>query len=130
MPLSDKARALLAGKNFAMLGTVAANGEPQVTPIWVDLEGDQAVFNTAVGRPKERHMRRDPRVCLTLLDPDNDYDYVELRGTVRLEEGAEADAMIDTLAQKYLGTDYPYRVDGEQRVRCVMTVDRELGMGG
>ncbi len=126
--LTDKARSLLERKTFAMLGLVTDDGVAQVTPIWVDVEGDNPVFNTAAGRPKHAFMTRDNRVTLTLWDHRNPYSYTELRGTVEMSTGDEAEAMIDTLAHKYVGTDYPYRQDGEQRVRCVMTVDRTLGM--
>ena len=129
MAISDKARALLSGKNLGMLGTVGSDGAAQVTPVWVSVEGDQPVFNTAEGRPKWKHMTRDPRVTLTLLDPENAYDYVELRGEVELENGPEATEMIHTLAKKYLDQDrYPWLKDGEVRVTCRMSVSKEMGM--
>ena len=88
-----------------------------MTPVWVDLDGDYVLFNSAKGRQKDRNVRRDPRVALAIIDPDNPYRYLEIRGRVVeiTEEGA--DANIDKLAKKYLGVDkYPYRQGNETRV--------------
>jgi PPOX class probable F420-dependent enzyme len=128
--LPEALREVLRTTSFPMLGTVDASGRAQVTPVWADVEGETPLFNTAVGRPKHRHMLRDPRVCLTVLDPADDYRYWEIRGTVTLEEGQAAEDMIDALALKYLGrTPYPSRAPGERRVRCVLVPERILGMG-
>jgi len=128
MPISDDARALLEQPLFASLATVGPDGHPQVTVVWLHVEDDRVVFNTAEGRAKHRNMAADPRVTVLLLDPANGYRYAELRGTVEMTtEGG--DAGIDALAQKYLGTDYPFRRDGEVRVQCRMTVDSEHWMG-
>jgi len=115
--IPDKYRALFNKRAFASLGTLMPNGRPQVTPVWVDLEGDHVIFNSAKGRQKDRNVRRDPRVALAIIDPDNPYRYLEIRGRVVeiTEEGA--DANIDKLAKKYLGVDkYPYRQGNETRV--------------
>jgi len=115
--IPDKYRDLFNKRAFASLGTLMPNGRPQVTPVWVDLEGDHVIFNSAKGRQKDRNVRRDPRVALAIIDPDNPYRYLEIRGRVVeiTEEGA--DANIDKLAKKYLGVDkYPYRQGNETRV--------------
>ena len=92
-------------------------------------EGDTPVFNTVESSPKARNMRRDPRVTLTIVDPDDGYSYVELRGRVELEEGPVANDTIDALAKKYIGQDrYPWGRPGEVRVNCRMVVERELGL--
>lgn len=108
---------LLQKRAFAHLATLMPDGQPQVTPVWLDFDGNHIRINSAKGRVKDRNMRRDPRVTLTLQDPDNPYRYLEVRG--RVIEIAEdgADAHIDSLAKKYLGVDtYPYRRPGESRV--------------
>ena len=99
-----------------------------MTVIWLHVEGDKVVFNTAEGRAKHRNMVADPRVTVMLLDPENGYRYAELRGTVEVTTDG-ADASIDELAQKYLGTDYPFRRDGEVRVKVLMNVNSEHWMG-
>ena len=128
MPISANARALLEQPLFASLATIGPDGHPQVTVIWLHVEGDRVVFNTAKGRAKHRNMEGDPRVTVLLLDPANGYRYAELRGVAEItEEGA--DEGIDLLAQKYLGTDYPFRRDGEERIKVLMDVNAEHWMG-
>jgi PPOX class probable F420-dependent enzyme len=129
MRISDKAKALFDGKALGMLGIVSDDGSAQVTPVWITRDGDTPVFNTVIGRPKERTMRRDPRVTLTIVDPDDAYSYVELRGRVEFEEGDVASDTIDALAKKYIDQDkYPWSQPGEVRVNCRMVVERELGI--
>ena len=128
MPISDNARVLLEQPIFASLATIGPDGHPQVTVIWLHIEDDEVVFNTAEGRAKHRNMVADSRVTVMLLDPENGYRYAELRGTVEVTTDG-ADESIDELAQKYLGTDYPFRRDGEVRVKVLMNVNSEHWMG-
>ena len=128
MPISDNARILLEQPIFASLATIGPDGHPQVTVIWLHVEGDKVVFNTAEGRAKHRNMVADPRVTVMLLDPENGYRYAELRGTVEVTTDG-ADQSIDELAQKYLGTDYPFRRYGETRVKVLMNVNSEHWQG-
>ena len=125
--MSPDARALLEQPIFASLATIGPDGHPQVTVVWLDVEGDRVVFNTAKGRAKQRNMANDPRVTVLLLDPANGYRYVEMRGTAELtDEGA--DEGIDALSQKYLGSDYPFRRAGEERIKVLMSVHAEHWM--
>jgi PPOX class probable F420-dependent enzyme len=129
MTISEKTKALFNTKALGMLGIVSEDGTAQVTPVWITLDGDTPVFNTVVGRPKERHMRRDPRVTLTIVDPDDAYSYVELRGKVDFEEGPVASDTIDALAKKYIDQDkYPWAQPGDERVNLRLNVERELGI--
>jgi PPOX class probable F420-dependent enzyme len=129
MTISDKTRALFDTKALGMLGVVCDDGSAQVTPVWITLDGDTPVFNTVIGRPKERFMRRDPRVTLTIVDPDDAFSYVELRGRVEFEEGPVAVDTIDALAKKYVDLDrYPWSTPGDVRVNLRLDVERELGM--
>jgi PPOX class probable F420-dependent enzyme len=108
---------LFQKKAFANLATLMPDGRPQVTPVWCDYDGKYVIVNSARGRRKDRNMRRDPRVALALVDPDNPYRYIEIRGQVAeiTEQGAEEH--IDRMAKKYLGLDkYPNRAPGEVRV--------------
>ena len=115
---------------FASLGTVMPDGRPQVTPVWVDLEGDQVLINSAKGRQKDRNLRRDPRVALAIIDPDNPYRYLEIRGRVSEITEDGADAHIDKMAKKYLGVDkYPYRQPGETRVLYKIQPEHTSMMG-
>ena len=128
--IPEKYRDLFKKRAFASLGTLMPDGRPQVTPVWVDLEGDRVIFNSAKGRQKDRNVRRDPRVALAVVDPDNPYRYLEIRGRVTeiTEEGA--DAHIDRLAKKYLDVDkYPYRQPGEVRVIYKVQPEHATMMG-
>jgi len=115
--LDPEARKLLEDVNFANLATIMPDGSIQVTPVWVDHDGERVLINTAVGRQKERNLRHDSRVGLDVFDMHNPYHYVAIRGSVveRIHEGALEH--IDKLARKYLGVDkYPNLQPGEQRV--------------
>jgi PPOX class probable F420-dependent enzyme len=128
--IPDKYRDLFTKRAFASLATLMPDGSPQVTPVWVDLEGDLVLVNTARGRQKDKNMRRDPRVAMAVIDPENPYRYLEIRGRIAeiTEEGA--DAHIDKMAKKYLGADkYPYRQPSETRVIFKIQPERVNTMG-
>lgn len=125
--LSDKAKALLERPIPGWVTTLDKDGAPHNTVVWVGLDEQGVYFNTAVGRVKEKHLRRDPRVSLSLLDPDDAYNLVSVTGTAALEsEGA--DAVIDGLAKKYLGVDeYPFRKPEERRVTVRIRPEKIIG---
>ena len=128
--IPEKYRDLFEKKAFASLGTLMPDGKPQVTPVWCDFDGTHVLVNSAKGRVKDRNMRRDPRVSLALIDPDNPYRYLQLQGRVVqiTEEGA--DAHIDRMAKKYLGKDkYPFAQPGEVRVLYKIEPERAQTMG-
>jgi PPOX class probable F420-dependent enzyme len=116
--LSEQAVKTLSNPNLAFLATVMSDGSPQVTPMWVDVEDGHVLMNTAVGRLKERNIRRDPRVALSLAARDNDFDKFDIRGrVVEFIEGDRAFDHIDRMAKKYLGEEkYGWLSPGEQRV--------------
>jgi PPOX class probable F420-dependent enzyme len=115
---------------FGNLGTLMKDGSPQVTPVWVDYDGKHVRFNSAKGRIKDKNIRRDPRISITLQDPENPYRYLEIRGKVIEITEKGADAHIDSLAKKYLGKDvYPYRQPGEVRVTYVIEPNSFSSMG-
>jgi PPOX class probable F420-dependent enzyme len=115
--IPEKYLDLLRKPAFANLGTIMRDGNPQVTPVWVDYDGKYVRVNSALGRVKDKNMRRDPRVSLAIQDPDNPYRYVEIRGKVVEITQNGADDHINKLSQKYLGkSEYPYRKPGEVRV--------------
>ncbi len=108
---------LFQGKNFASFATLMNDGSPHVAPTWIDLDGDIILINTAAGRVKEKNIRRDNRIALSIYDQENPYNMVTVRGKVTdlITEGA--DEHIDKLAKKYFGVDkYPFRAPDEQRI--------------
>ena len=114
--LDDKAQKFLEQPFVGTVTTLRDDGSPHSTIVWVDTDTDEVLFNTAAGRAKERHLRRDPRVSLLVVDPENTYRWLAVSGNVELTtEGA--DDQIDKLAKKYLGQDeYPWRNPEEQRI--------------
>jgi len=128
--IPEKYRDLFSKRAFASLGTLMPDGRPQVTPVWCDLEGDLVIFNSAKGRQKDRNVRRDPRVAIAIVDPDNPYRYLEIRGRVVEISEQGADAHIDKMAKKYLGVDkYPYRQASEVRVIYKIQPEHTTTMG-
>ena len=119
--LTDKARKLLESPNLLFVGTVNSDGSPQVTPVWTHVENGYITFNTAVGRAKERNLRRDPRVGLSIASREDPMDKVDVIGrVVDMIEGDEAESQIDDLSEKYIGQrPYPWR-RGETRVKVLV----------
>ena len=116
MPLSADDIALLQEPQLAHLATVSPDGRPQVTPVWIDTDGEAVLFNTAKGRVKHRNIVKNPWVAVSVADRNDFYRTLWVRGRAEvIEDGA--DAHIDKLAKKYLGADsYPWRKPDETRV--------------
>jgi PPOX class probable F420-dependent enzyme len=108
---------LFKKKALGHLATLMPDGSPQVTPVWIDFDGQHVLFNTAEKRQKDRNLQRDGRVAVSIVDPDNPFRYLEVRGKVVDRTLQGADAHIDALAKKYTGSDkYEFRQPGEVRV--------------
>ncbi len=119
---------LFEKKAFAHLATVMPDGSPQVSPVWVMREGEHVIVNSARGRQKDRNMRRNAEVALSVQDPENPYRYLLIRGRVTEVTEDGADGVIDALAKKYLGADkYPYRRPGEVRVTYTIEPEHVTG---
>jgi PPOX class probable F420-dependent enzyme len=109
--LTDAQVALLRGRNFAAVATLKEDGTPQTSIVWVDTDGEHVVFNTRNDRAKGRHLRRDPRVSVTVFDAESPYRYFEVEGVAELDvEGA--DEHIYQLSQKY--SDRPGYTPGDR----------------
>jgi PPOX class probable F420-dependent enzyme len=119
---------ILHKKSFAHVATVNADGIPQVTPVWVDYDGEHILINSALGRKKDRNLREQPHVAISVQDPDNPYRYLGLQGVVEeiTEEGAEA--LIHALSHKYHGRDYDLPA-GQVRVTYKIRPTRVWTMG-
>lgn len=123
-------RDILTGKNFAHVATLMPDGTPQVTPVWVDFDGQHVLVNTAEGRQKTRNLDRNGHVAISVADQENPYKYVQIRGHVveRTHEGAEQH--IDALAKRYMGVDiYPAHDPNAPRVLYKIAIDRVQTMG-
>jgi PPOX class probable F420-dependent enzyme len=128
--IPDKYLDLLQQKKaFANLATLMPDGTPQVTPVWFDYKDGVIRVNTAKGRVKARNMKEGAPVALAIMDPDNPYRYVQVRGRVKHVAEQNADAHIDTLAKKYLGKDkYPWARPGDVRVTYEIEPTSASGM--
>jgi len=136
MPKADKlspgAVTLLQEPQLAHFTTLMADGDPQTTPVWVDVDADGStvLINTAAGRVKTENIERDPRVSVSVVDKGNDWRYALVRGRVVEQRIEGADAHIDAMAKKYLGQDsYPFRNAAEQRVILVIKPDHVIEQG-
>ena len=129
--IPDKYLDLLQQKKaFANLATLMPDGSPQVTPVWLDYAGGAIRINTAKGRVKARNLKVGSPVALAIMDPDEPYRYLQVRGRVRRVVDEGADAHIDALAKKYLDKDkYPFRQPGEIRVIYEIEPRSTSGMG-
>jgi PPOX class probable F420-dependent enzyme len=128
--IPDKYLDLLQQKTaFASLATVMPDGSPQVTPVWFDYSDGVIRVNTARGRVKARNLKKGARVALAIVDPDNPYRYLQIRGRVRTATEDGAGDHIDSLAKKYLGQDkYPFAQPGEVRIMCEIEPMSASGM--
>ncbi|MEW6042773.1 MAG: PPOX class F420-dependent oxidoreductase [Thermoproteota archaeon] len=115
--LTPSAVSLFKGKNIAFVASLMNNGSPQITPVWIDYDGQFLLINTAEGRIKQGNFARDPRVAVSVMDHNNPYNVVSVRGTVAEQTCVGADEHIDKLAKKYLVVDkYPFRTPNEKRI--------------
>jgi PPOX class probable F420-dependent enzyme len=115
--MTDSAVNLFKGKNIAFVASLMNNGSPQITPVWIDYDGQFLLINTAEGRTKQKNFARDPRVAVSVMDHNNPYNVVSIRGRVIEQTSIGADEHIDELAKKYLGVDkYPFRTPDEKRI--------------
>ncbi|HEY7165875.1 MAG TPA: PPOX class F420-dependent oxidoreductase [Candidatus Binatia bacterium] len=128
--IPDQFKDLLTKRAFAHLATVMPDGTPQVSPVWFDFDGTNFIVNSAKGRVKDKNMRRNKRVALSIVDPDNAYRHMDVQGSVVDITEQGADAHIDKLAKKYLGKDkYPFAGPGEVRVIYKIQPNKVTTMG-
>jgi len=127
--LPDSVKKIVQDKAYGHVITFSADGKPQVTMVWADVDGDEVTFNTAEGRLKPKNLRRDPRVIVSVQDRNDPQSYMVFHGKATVTD-AGADAHIDKLAKRFLGADkYPFRRPGEKRLVVRVKVDRIGGYG-
>jgi PPOX class probable F420-dependent enzyme len=113
--LDEDTRALLDGKNFAAVATINEDGSPHTSVVWIARDGDTVLFSTTAGRQKGRNLARDPRISLTVIDAQNPYHSVDIRGTAELIEDRDK-SLPRRLSRKYLGEDPPAEPDDVVRL--------------
>lgn len=129
MSLSDLSKRLIDGRNFAALATVMPDGSPQSSTMWIDRDGDTVRFNTAKGRVKDRNLAADGRIAISIFNHEDPYENVSLQGEVVEQTTEGAVAHIHRLSRKYLGRDYPWLSESEQRVTLLVRIDQDSGRG-
>ena len=124
--LNEGTRRLVDGPNFAVVATVNPDGSPQQSVVWVKRDGDVVLFSTAEHRRKSRNLARDPRIGILIVDPDDPYRYVEIRGRAELTPDPD-NALGNELWHEYLGEDAPDEPDWVRRVAVRVVVDKLTG---
>lgn len=128
--LPDKVKTMLQKPVFVHFATLMKGGAPQVSPVWVDVDGDTILINSAVGRLKDKNVRTDARVALSCTDPANPYQAVMIRGRVKEITTDGAEEHIDKMAKKYMGKDvYPNHSAAEPRVIYKIEAEKISTMG-
>ncbi len=129
MNLSSDVKKLLDDKNLAFIATLMKDGSPQITPTWVDVEGDVILINTAEGRVKQKNLLHDPRIAISVVDKDNPYNMITIQGKVIEQTTVGADLHIDKMAKKYLGVDkYPFARGNEKRILLKIIANKVFHM--
>jgi PPOX class probable F420-dependent enzyme len=128
--IPDGYRDLLETTALAHVATIGPDGEPQNNPVWFDWDGEQVKFSQTKTRQKYKNVGREPRLALSIVDPENPYRYLEVRGeVVRVEEDPNND-FINAMAKKYLGLDeYPYHQPGDERIVLYIQPEHTTQMG-
>ena len=128
--IPDTHKDLLESKALAHVATIGPDGEPQNNPVWFGWDGQNILFSQTTTRQKIRNLQRDGRVALSIVDPDNPYRYLEVRGVVDRIEPDPDRRFIDSMANKYMGVDkYPWTRPGEERVVVVVKPQHTTQMG-
>ncbi|MCC6704545.1 MAG: PPOX class F420-dependent oxidoreductase [Thermomicrobiales bacterium] len=128
--IPDTHKDLLESTALMNVASLGPSGEPQVTPVWFGWDGEHLRFSITKARQKFRNLSRDGRVAVSIVDPQNPYRYLEVRGTVVRIEDDPTGAYIDEMAKKYLGQDkYPWAQPGDERKIVVIEPLRTSQMG-
>lgn len=121
---------ILESTALAHIATIGPKGEPQSNPVWFDWDGQYLRFSQTKTRQKYRNIQREPRIAVSIVDPENPYHYIELRGAVEKIEEDPDFAFINSMAKKYMGQDeYPWRQPGEERVVIYLKPEHTSKMG-
>jgi PPOX class probable F420-dependent enzyme len=121
---------ILEKKGFAHVATIGPKGEPHSSPVWYEFDGEFFKFSNLKTRQKYKNLVRNPKVAISILDPDNPYRYLEIRGKVENIEDDINYEFIDRLAKKYMGVEkYPMHQPGDERVIIKIKPERVTKMG-
>ena len=123
-------RDLLEAKALAHVATIGPNGEPQNNPVWFGWDGQHLLFSQTTDRQKYKNLQREDRIAVSIVDPTNDFRYLEIRGSVVRVDPDPDLAFINSMAKKYIGQDtYPNHQPGDERVVMVVAPRHTTEMG-
>ena len=130
MVIPDQYKDLLESKALAHVATIGPSGEPQVNPVWFGWDGQYLKFSQTTTRQKPKNLEREPKIALSIVDPENPYRYLEVRGTVARVDPDPEKAFIDEMANKYLGVEkYPWNQPGDERIIILVEPKYTTQMG-
>jgi PPOX class probable F420-dependent enzyme len=128
--IPEKFEDILHSTALANVATIGPKGEPQNNPVWFDWDGERIRFSQVEQRQKYRNIQREPRVALSIVDPQNPYRYLEVRGRVERVEPDREGSFMNRLAKKYTGQDtYAGAVAGEKRYTIIVRPEHTTYMG-
>lgn len=120
---------LFEGRNLAFISTLSKDGSPHITPVWADIENDIIVINTSEAAAKNKHIARDPRVAISIVEQYNPYNMVSIKGKVIEQTTEGAEEHLKKLAKKYLGVGkYYYRRPRHKRVILKIRPEKIMGL--
>jgi len=124
--LSKEAVRMIEGKNFTHLATLMPDGSPQVIPVWVDYDNGFILVNTTKERIKYRNVKRDPRIALSIIDSDDPYTMLAIRGKVVKIITKGTGEHIEKLSMKYIGKKFPWKSPGQKRIILKIKPERVM----
>jgi PPOX class probable F420-dependent enzyme len=120
---------LFEGRNLAFISTLSKDGSPHITPVWADIENDIIMINTSEAAAKNKHIARDPRVAISIVEQYNPYNMVSIKGKVIEQTTEGAEEHLKKLAKKYLGVGkYYYRRPRHKRVILKIRPEKIMGL--
>jgi PPOX class probable F420-dependent enzyme len=121
--LSSDVKHLIDRANFAHLSTLMADGSPQSVPVWVDRDGERLVICTGQSSLKAKNTQRDPRVAISIVDFNNPYEEVQIRGRVVERRSDSSFKLLDAVSQKYTGKPFPMR-NPEESIALIIEAEK------
>jgi PPOX class probable F420-dependent enzyme len=128
-PSKEDVAKLFEGRNLVFVSTLSKDGSPHVTPVWADIQNDLILINTSEAAAKNKHVIKDPRIAISIVEHYNPYNMVSIKGRVVERSTEGADEHLKKLAKKYLGIGkYYYRLPKNRRVILKIKPEKIMGL--
>src|ERR671919_618884 len=120
---------LFQGRNLAFISSLSKDGSPHITPMWADMEDDIILINTFESSAKSKNIKKDPRIAISVVESNNPYNMVSIKGRVIDQTTEGADEHLKKLAKRYLGIGkYYYREPNRRRVILKIKPEKAMGL--